>query len=138
MTLDKVFLALHVTGSFMWIGGIFTTMAFLSAVHEAEPGAGRTRLVKHLREAALVADVGATLAIVFGLHWLFKYKLYAAHYMHAKLAIVAGLLALQVIQRIKVKAARKDLPFSPIPTPIKGVVMLGLLGILIFVLGKPF
>ena len=135
MTLDKLFLALHVMGAMMWIGGLFATMAFLDA-HAGEPdAAARERLLVHLRAAAIVPDVGLSIALVFGLHWLFRFKLYEAHYMHPKLAIVAVLIGLHVFLRMKVKRAKAGEPFK-VPAPLKPAVSMLALGVLIFVLSK--
>lgn len=138
MTLDQLFLALHVMGALMWIGSLFAVMSFLEAVHGEPDAAARGRLIKYLRQAAIVPDVGATIAIVFGAHWLFRFKLYQAPYMHAKLGLVALVIGLQVMLRIKVKKARKGEPFVPPPAPLKGVLSAIALGILILVIGKPF
>lgn len=136
MTLDKLFLTLHVIGALMWIGSLFALMAFLSA-YAAEPDAApRQRLLKHLREAAIVPDVGATLAIVFGAHWLFKFNLYSAHYMHPKLALVVLVLALHVYLKRKVSAAKKGEAFTAPPGFLKPMLTLTATGIVLFVISK--
>ena len=136
MTIDKLFLALHVLGALMWVGSLFALMAFLEAYAD-EPDAGaRGRLLKHLRSAAIVPDVGATIAIVFGAHWLFRFKLYEMHYMHAKLALVAVVLALHVMLKLKVKRAKKGEPFKAPPVALKPLLTLIALGIIIFVITK--
>lgn len=135
MTMDKFFLALHVFGAFMWVGGLFAVAAFLEA-HAAEPDAtARGRLIKFVRQAALVPDIGATIAIVFGAHWLFRFKLYQAHYMHPKLALVAVLIGLHVYLRLRVKRAKSGEPSAP-PSVIKPVISVIVLAILTFVIAK--
>ena len=134
--MDKLFLALHVLGALMWIGSLFAVMAFLEAYAGEPEAAPRERLLKHLRSAAIVPDVGATIAIVFGAHWLFRFKLYEAHYMHAKLALVAVVLGLHVMLKMKVKKAKNGEPFTPPPLALKPMLTLTALGILIFVITK--
>ncbi len=136
MTLDKLFLAFHVLGALMWIGGLFAVMAFLEATAAEPDTAARGRLTKFLRQAALVPDIGATIAMVFGAHWLFRFKLYEAHYMHGKLAIVALVIGLHVHLRIKVKRAKQGVEFKAPPMFVKPLLTLMALGILIFVIGK--
>jgi uncharacterized membrane protein len=136
MNLDNVLLALHVMGAMMWIGGLFATVAFLE-VTIAEPDAGaKARLLKATRAAAIVPDVGLTIAIVFGAHWFMKFKLYEAHFMWAKLGAVAVLITIHVILRGKVgKLKRGEVVQAP-PPPLKPVISLTALAVLIFVLTK--
>src|SRR5690348_487719 len=101
MTLDKLFLALHVVGALMWIGSLFALAAFLEAYAGEPDAAAKGRLLKHLRQAAIVPDVGATLAIVFGAHWLFKFKLYQMPYMHIKLTLVAVVIGIHGYLKMK-------------------------------------
>jgi len=136
MTMDKLFLALHVVGALMWIGSLFAVMSFLEAFAGEPDAAARGRLLKYVRQAAIVPDIGATIALVFGLHWLFRFKLYEAHYMHAKLALVAVVLGLHVMLRLKVKKAKNGEPFSPPPLALKPVLTLLATAIVIFVIAK--
>jgi uncharacterized membrane protein len=136
MTLDKLFLSFHVIGALMWIGGLFALMAFLDA-YAAEPDApARGRLLKHLRQAAIVPDIGATVAIVFGAHWLAKFKLYQAHYMHPKLALVVLVIALHGYLKSKVRAAKQGKTFRTPPMALKPMLTLTAAGIVIFVISK--
>lgn len=136
MTLDKLFLSLHVFGAFIWIGGLFALAAFLDAFGAETDPAARSRLTKFLRQAAIVPDIGATIAIVFGVHWLFKFKLYQMPYMHIKLALVAVVIGLHGYLKVKAKKARKGEGFTPPPVAIKGLLSLTALGIIVFVVSK--
>jgi uncharacterized membrane protein len=136
LNLDRVFLAFHVFGAMLWIGGLFAVMAFLDATITEPDVAARGRLVKHLRLAAIVPDVGATLAMLFGLHWLFRFKLYEAHYMHPKLALVVLVLGLHVYLRRKVGACKRGEAVTAPPVAAKPLLSLTVLGILFFVLTK--
>jgi uncharacterized membrane protein len=136
MTLDKLFLSLHVVGALMWVGSLFALTAFLEA-YAAEPDAApRGRLVKFLREAAIVPDVGATIAIVFGSHWLFKFKLYQVPYMHAKLSLVAIVIGIHVYLKLKAKRAKKGETITKPPVFLKPLLTLLALGIVTFVISK--
>jgi uncharacterized membrane protein len=136
MTLDKLFLSLHVVGALMWIGSLFALTAFLEA-YAAEPdAAARSRLLKFLRQAAIVPDVGATIAIIFGAIWLFKFKVYQAPYMHIKLTLVAGVIFVHGYLKRKVRKARLGEPFSAPPVALKPVITLLALGIILFVIQK--
>jgi uncharacterized membrane protein len=136
MTLDKLFLSLHVFGAFIWIGGLFALAAFLDAFAAETDAAARSRLLKFLRQAAIVPDVGATIAIVFGAHWLFRFKLYQMPYMHIKLALVAVVIGLHVYFKMKAKKARKGEAFTAPPVAMKTLLGLTALGIILFVVSK--
>lgn len=133
--LDLVFRAFHIYGALMWVGGTFALIAFLEA-HAQEPdAAARGRLAKHVRVAAIVPDVGAAIAMLMGGHWLVKYDLYKAHYMHPKLALVALLIGVHVFLKTRVKRVKAGDTAAP-PGVIKALVSLLALGILIFVVVK--
>ena len=136
MTLDKLFLSLHVVGALMWIGSLFALTAFLEA-YAAEPdAAARGRLAKFVRQAAIVPDVGATIAILFGLHWLFKFKLYQMPYMHIKLMLVAVVIGVHGYLKTKARKVRKGETFTAPPLALKPLISLLALGIVLFVISK--
>jgi putative membrane protein len=136
MTLDKLFLSLHVVGALMWVGSLFALTAFLEA-YAAEPDAApRSRLLKFVRQAAIVPDIGATLALLFGLHWLFKFKLYEAHYMHGKLALVVVVIGIHGFLKRKVKRAKIGESITAPPVFLKPMLTLLALGIVTFVISK--
>jgi uncharacterized membrane protein len=134
--LEQIMLSLHVLGALMWIGGLFAFMAFLEATINEPDKAARERLMKYTRQAAIVPDVGLTIALVFGAHMLFKYKLYQVHFMHGKLALVAILIGLTVHLRMKFKKLKAGETVSPPPLALKPMTTLLALGILIFVITK--
>lgn len=137
MTLDKLFLSLHVFGAFIWIGGLFALLAFLEAFGAETDPAARSRLVRFLRQAAIVPDVGATIAIGFGLYWLLKYDvLLKMPYMHIKLTLVAVVIGLHGYFKVKAKKARKGEGFTPPPVAMKMLLSLVALGIITFVVSK--
>jgi uncharacterized membrane protein len=136
MTLDKLFLSFHVIGALMWIGSLFALMAFLDAYATEPDGPARERLLKHLRQAAIVPDIGASIALVFGLHWLIKFKLYEAHYMHAKLSLVVVVIAMHAFLKRKVRAAKKGEAIAAPPMALKPVLTLLATAIVVFVISK--
>ena len=136
MTLDKLFLSLHVFGAFIWIGGLFALAAFLDAFAAETDPAARGRLSKFLRQASIVPDVGATIAIVFGAHWLFRFKLYQMPYMHIKLTLVVVVIGLHGYFKVKAKKARKGEAFTAPPAAMKMLLSLTALGIILFVVSK--
>jgi putative copper export protein len=136
MTLDKLFLSLHVLGALMWIGSLVAVMAFLEAVAGEPDAAARGRLLKHLRAAAIVPNVGAGIAIVFGAHWLFKFKLYEVRYLQLKLVLVAFVIALHGMLQIKARRARKGEPFTAPSPALKPALSITALGIILFVVSK--
>jgi len=56
--------------------------------------------------------------------------------MHAKLALVAVVLGLHVMLRLKVKKAKNGESFSPPPLALKPLLTLLATGIVIFVIAK--
>jgi uncharacterized membrane protein len=136
MTLDKLFLSLHVFGAFMWIGGLFALAAFLDAFAAETDPAARGRLAKFLRQAAIVPDIGATIAIIFGVYWLVQFKVYKLPYMHIKLTLVAVVIGLHGYFKMKAKKARKGEAFTAPPAAVKMVLSLVALGIITFVVSK--
>jgi uncharacterized membrane protein len=136
MQLDRVFLSLHVVGALMWIGALFA-LAFILEAYAAEPdAAAKSRLAKFVRQAAIVPDIGATIAIVFGLHWMFKYKVYQMPYMHIKLALVAVVIGMHGFLKVKAKRVRKGEPMTPPPAFVKPLLSLLATGIVLFVITK--
>jgi putative membrane protein len=133
--LDQLFLAFHLFGVILWVGGLFALTLFLAAIQKEPESASRTRLAAFVRKIAMLPDIGATIAIVFGAHWLFRFKLYTAHYMHAKLLLVAILIGLHGYLRVKTKRAAGGGDPS-LPVFVRPAFALVVLGILIFVMLK--
>ena len=136
MTVDNVLLSLHVLGALMWIGSLFALFTFLEAYGAEPDAAARGRLAKFVRQAAIVPDIGATIAIVFGLHRFFKLHLYQAHYMHAKLTLVVLVIGMHGFLKVKAKRVRKGEAFTPPPAALKPVLTLLAAGIILFVISK--
>jgi uncharacterized membrane protein len=135
MTLATLFLTFHVFGVIVWVSGLFgLALLFAAAKAEGDPGA-RKRLLGFARRAGMVPDIGATIAMIFGLHWLFAYKFYKFHYMHAKLLFVFFLIGMHGFLRAKVKRASES-GDPTLPAFVRPVLAVIVLGILFFVITK--
>jgi uncharacterized membrane protein len=134
---NRLFLAFHVFGAFMWIGGLFQLALLLGAVKQEPDGAAKKRLLTFTRKAARIPDIGATLAILFGAHWLFKYQLYKMPYMHIKLTMVLIVFGMHGYLRVQTKRAaeRGD---ANLPGFVEPLLVLLTLGIMAVVLIKSF
>jgi len=135
MNMDSLFLALHVFGAILWVAGLVSlTMLFGAAKAEGDPGA-RKRLLAFARKAGMVPDIGATIAILFGLHRLFVLQLYKVHYMHAKLLFVVFLIGLHGFLRAKTKRAAES-GEANLPGFVRPAIALVVLAIVVFVVTK--
>jgi uncharacterized membrane protein len=135
MTLATLFLTFHVFGVIVWVSGLVgLTLLFAAAKAESDRGA-RKRLLGFARRAGMVPDIGATIAFIFGLHWLFAYKFYKFHYMHAKLLFVFFLVGMHGFLRAKAKRASES-GDATLPAFVRPALAIIVLGILFFVITK--
>lgn len=134
VNLQNVFLGLHVFGAILWSGGLLT-LALLLAAAGRESGEPAQRLGALARKLGMWADLGATLAILFGLHRLFSMKLYKLPYIHIKIALVVVIFALHGILRARAKkvatGAAQGVPAFALP-----LLLATLLAICVVVLVK--
>jgi uncharacterized membrane protein len=128
-----VMYATHLVGGILWIGGLLGTGAMLVAAGRESDGELRKRLGTLARKTAMWADLGATIALLLGLHWLFKMKLYTAPHMHLKLALVVVLIGLHGFIRARAKKTALG-SAAGIPPAILPVLALLALGIVFAVL----
>jgi putative membrane protein len=135
ITLATIFLAFHVFGVILWVAGLVGLTLLFAAARGESDVAARKRLLGFARRAGMVPDIGATLAIVFGLHWLFAYKFYKFHYMHAKLLFVVFLLGLHGFLRAKTKRAAESGDAS-LPAFVRPALAIVVLAIVFFVITK--
>jgi putative membrane protein len=133
----QVFRALHFVGFGMWLSGLFTASYFLLFRNQEQDGPFRTRVAKMAKGTAVVADIGATMAIVGGIYQAQFLHVWKMHWLHAKLTLVVLVVAFHVFLRIR---ARKATEADPTPFPAVGIRVLGILIMLITVLAvfKPF
>ncbi len=135
MNLDNLFRAFHLFGVILWIGGLLMLTFFLTAVQAETDAAAKKRLAAFARKLGRVPDVGFTIALVFGLHILVKFKLYTVHYMHAKLLFVAFLIGMHGFLRVKSKRALESGDVK-LPAFVRPLLLLFVLAILVFVMTK--
>jgi putative membrane protein len=135
ITIATLFLAFHVFGVILWVAGLVgLTILFAAARAESDVGV-RKRLLGFARKAGRVPDAGATIALIFGLHWLFAYKMYKFHYMHAKLLFVVFLVGLHGFLRAKTKRAAESGDAS-LPAFVRPALAVIVLAIVFFVITK--
>ena len=133
--------ALHIVFVVTWFAGLFyLPRLFVYHAQSTDPGV-RAQLKIMERRLLVITDIGGTLAIVFGVWTLFLVPGYLhQHWLHAKLALVLGLIAYHAyLVRLKKLFAEDRCPhsarwlrlFNEIPA-------LFLLAIVILVVVKPF
>jgi protoporphyrinogen IX oxidase len=134
MTFTGIAYTLHVYGIVLWVAGLVAVTMLLDAAHGETDPAAKKRLGTFARKVARLPDLGATLALIFGLHILFSLKMYRLHYMHAKLLFVAILIGLHGFVRVKTKQAAEGKDVAvPWFRPVMGLVVLA---IVFFVMTK--
>ncbi|HVK75462.1 MAG TPA: CopD family protein [Kofleriaceae bacterium] len=115
----------HILGFVLWVGGLVTVLQLLR-VHGMVEGAARDVLGRAERKAAVLMDLGATLALVCGFWMAFGGTVNAfktGGWLHIKLTIVlVGILAVHGFARVKVKKFRKG-EVKPIPAALTYVVL---------------
>ncbi len=97
--------AIHVLGIVGWVSGMLSCLFLLRTHASIADRVSRERLSKTELRAAMLMDIGATLAIVGGVYLAFfqSYNPFiGAGWLHAKLTVVVALLAIHVIIRMKV------------------------------------
>jgi putative membrane protein len=134
--LDQILLALHVFGVVGWAGGQIAVGSLLTAFDAETDSGARGRLVVQVRRRAISMDMGATLALACGLYWLVKFKVYTQPWMHIKLTLVVGLLALHGMLRAGVKKAGRN-ERAVKPWVMTAGVVLGLAIVLLAILKVP-
>jgi putative membrane protein len=100
-------LTIHVVGFSMWQVGLFLIAAILVARDDQPEEAVRTRFGQWARRAGIVADLGATLAILGGIGLITIAPTYYLHqpWLHMKLTVVLAVLGLHGFLRAKAKRA---------------------------------
>jgi len=131
----------HFYGFLMWLGSLFGALRILQAHADADEGARKAFLPLE-RSAGMTMDIGATLAIVFGLLLVFVPEggtalFKVGGFMHVKLTLVAVLIGLHVIVRRMMVQAKKGNVSAPAPFLFPALVIL-VLAILFTIVAKPF
>jgi putative membrane protein len=131
----------HIFGFLMWTGTLFGLYQILLAHGEAGAGAGDAFGPLEKR-VAMAMDVGATIAIAFGLILIFGppngtaiFK--AGGFFHIKLALVVVIIGIHGFVRVKIKKFSHGEVSSP-PAVLFPVMSLIVLGIVIMMIVRPF
>lgn len=128
----------HIFGFIMWVGCIVGLQFMLQRHAETKASEAFVDLEKRM---GMAMDIGATMAIVFGLSILFYVGagvyLKGSGWMHTKLLLVAGLIAVHALTRIRIKKYRTG-EVTPFPTVMIPIVEVLVLGIIIMVVVRPF
>ncbi len=131
----------HVFGWLLWLGPLFGLFHILNA-HAAADEAGRAAFGKLGKQTAMTADIGAALAIVFGLIMLivpdggmliFK----AGGFFHIKLTLVALLIGTHGYLRVKLKKFSRGEVSAP-PAWLYALMSVAVLAIVIMIIVRPF
>ncbi|HXZ89092.1 MAG TPA: CopD family protein [Candidatus Binataceae bacterium] len=134
-------LVLHIFGVITWLGSLLLITSLMTLVPD-EVGAARERMIFAARRLFLLsANVGAAVAIIFGLFELIaRPGLLQAGWMHVKILLVLVLLAIHVRLFMRINAAEND-PGAATRREfsiLHGIVSLILLAILYLVIARPF
>ena len=125
----------------MWVGSLLLISSLMTLV-PGEVGATREGMIVAARRLFLVsANVGAAVAIIFGLWELIgESVLLQSGWMHVKILLVVFMLVVHVRLYMRINAAEND----PSATSrrefsaLHGIVSLLLLAILYLVIARPF
>lgn len=135
-------LVFHILGFVFWVGGLLVTTTVLALHTQQEAPESRLPL-EHLEVKLLkgMAHPGAAVTVLAGLAVVWIQPGYLReHWLHAKLFLVAILMALDLIVYRRAKAFHKgEIKLERRECMIlHGVISLVFLGIVILVLIKPF
>jgi uncharacterized membrane protein len=135
------FMTAHVIGWVMWIGGL-VGLATLLVWHRKLDGSTVKDMVKVEKAIAMEMDIGALIAIGFGVVMILESKnmgdawVMKKAWMHVKLTLVLALFGAHAFIRIKIgKAGRGDMTgISPVA---RVAVILIFLGVVTMVVARP-
>ncbi|HKA91487.1 MAG TPA: CopD family protein [Haliangiales bacterium] len=127
--------AVHILAALLWFAGLFAAGSLLR-FRDTETDAGvKQRLGVRSRKAGVLADVGATLSLATGIYQGVTRSLFAQPWLHVKLTLVAVLLVVHVL--IRVKARRASEGEGKFGTGLLGIATLAVMGILYAVMFQP-
>jgi putative membrane protein len=132
-------LVAHIFGFMMWTGSLIGTIHVLMAHGEADE-AGKRPLGGLAERLALVMDIGAGIAIAFGLAMLLsspgRALLKSGGWMHMKLTAVAVLIGVHGFVRVAGKKIERG-ETRTLPAWLVPALQLLILAILVFVVVRP-
>lgn len=133
--------ALHIVFVVTWFAGLFYLPRLYVYHAESRDPAVHAQLKIMERRLLTITDIGGTLAIVFGVWTLLLVPAYLHQgWLHAKLALVAGLFAYHgYLVRLKKQFAQDRCPHSPRWLRLfNEIPALFLIAIVLLVVVKPF
>lgn len=135
-------LVFHIIGIVFWMGGLLTVTQVLSAHTEETAPESRQALERlEVKLMKAVAHPGAAITVLAGITvvWLQPGYLYET-WLHAKLALVVILIALDLVVHFRAKAyfARQRIMSRGECKFMHGAISLVFLGIVVLVMIKPF
>lgn len=131
----------HIFGFVMWIGTLYALFQILMAHAEAEESA-RGAFGPLEKRVAIAMDIGATLAIVFGVVLIVKLPygtalFKAGGFFHIKLTLAAALIGVHGFLRVKVKKFGRGEVKAP-PAWLFPLMSVAVLSIVIMIIVRPF
>lgn len=135
-------LVFHILGFVFWVGGLLVTTTVL-ALHTSQENLESRLPLEHLEVKLLkgMAHPGAAITVLAGITMVYIQPSYLhERWLHAKLFLVAILIALDLIVYMRAKAFHKgEIKLQRRECMIlHGAISLVFLGIVIMVLIKPF
>lgn len=130
--------AIHVCAIVAWVGAL-VGLTFLLRQHAKAAEAARADFLSLEKRVAMIADIGATIAIIAGTVILIRVPiiLTGAAWMHPKLALVAVLLGLHGFQRMRLGKYKRG-NVTPDPSWLAPVLEISVLAIIVLAVAKPF
>ncbi len=131
-------LTIHVIGIVLWAGGLAACSLVLHGASKTDSG-NATAVAKALRPVAVFMDIGATLALVFGVILLLGVvpSPLKMPWMHVKLTLVLGLFGLHGFTRVRLKRFRTGKVSSTYPPVLVWVGMGLIAAIIVMVIARP-
>lgn len=126
---------IKVIGFILWVGPLLITARILLLAADEGEQSQAARIALLAKKTALVADIGAFLAICGGLYLLLRNEgvLLKQPFMHIKLTLLVILIGLHGFVRVKVKRATQGRArFPGAALAVLGVVVLAILVVVIF------
>ena len=130
--------AIHVYAIVTWVGALIG-LTFLLKQHAVAAEAARADFLSLEKRVAMAADIGATIAIIAGLFMIVQVPelLTKQPWMHPKLALVAVVLGVHGVQRMRLGKFKRG-NVTPNPGWVVPVLEICVLAIILLAVAKPF
>ncbi len=127
---------LHIYVVIVWIGAL-CTLSWLLRHHTKASAQARVELLDLEKRMALTADLMALLTVATGVSWVLVVPgMHLQVWLYPKLGLVGVLLILHLIQRLRVRRAKRDSLDSE-PVWMLPALMAAIGAILAFAVAKP-